>query len=83
MLCVRRHIGIRFIKLAHELEEFFNQKVDLVSRRAIKIKYLPFVEKSLIHVRRTHSLSELTSHSATFILLSTRGNKRFQDYYNT
>jgi predicted nucleotidyltransferase len=44
------HIGIRFIKLAHELEDLFNQKVDLVSRRAIKPRYLPFVEKSLIHV---------------------------------
>ena len=44
------HIGISFIKLAHELEDLFKQKVDLVSRRAIKSRYLPFVEKSLIHV---------------------------------
>ena len=44
------HIGIRFIKLAHELEDLFHQKVDLVSRRAIKPRYLPFVEKSLIYV---------------------------------
>jgi hypothetical protein len=43
-------IGIGFIKLAHELEDLFNQKIDLVSRRAIKPRYLPFVEKSLIHV---------------------------------
>jgi uncharacterized protein len=43
-------IGIRFIKLAHELEDLFSQKVDLVSRRAIKPRYLPFVEKNLIHV---------------------------------
>jgi predicted nucleotidyltransferase len=43
-------IGIGFIALAHELEDLFNQKIDLVSRRAIKSRYLPFVEKSLIHV---------------------------------
>ena len=43
-------IGIGFIKLAHELEDLFKQKIDLVSRRAIKPRYLPFVEKSLIHV---------------------------------
>ena len=28
------HIGIGFIKLAHELEDLFKQKIDLVSRRA-------------------------------------------------
>jgi predicted nucleotidyltransferase len=43
-------IGIGFIALAHELEDLFDQKIDLVSRRAIKSRYLPFVEKSLIHV---------------------------------
>lgn len=43
-------IGIEFISLAHELEDTFNKKVDLVSRKGIKSKYLPYVEKSLIHV---------------------------------
>ena len=43
-------IGIGFISLAHELEDIFKIKVDLVSRKGIKSKYLPFVEKSLIHV---------------------------------
>jgi predicted nucleotidyltransferase len=43
-------IGIEFISLAHELEDLFNHKIDLVSRRAIKERYLPYVEKSLIHV---------------------------------
>jgi len=43
-------IGINFISLAHELEDIFNTKIDLVSRKGIKPKYLPFVEKSLIHV---------------------------------
>lgn len=39
-----------FIQLAHELEDLFRHKIDLVSRGGIKSKYLPFVEKSLIHV---------------------------------
>ena len=43
-------IGIEFISLAHDLEDIFKAKVDLVSRRGIKPKYLPFVEKDLIHV---------------------------------
>jgi predicted nucleotidyltransferase len=43
-------IGIEFISLAHDLEDIFKAKVDLVSRKGIKPKYLPFVEKDLIHV---------------------------------
>ena len=43
-------IGIRFISLAHELEDTFKTKIDLVSRRGIKPNYLPYVEKNLIHV---------------------------------
>ena len=43
-------IGIDFISLAHDLEDIFDRKVDLVSRKGIKPRYLPFVEKSLIHV---------------------------------
>lgn len=43
-------IGIEFISLAHELEDIFNTKIDLVSRKGIKPDYLPFVEKNLIHV---------------------------------
>jgi hypothetical protein len=43
-------IGIKFISLANELEDIFNTKIDLVSRKVIKPKYLPYVEKSLIHV---------------------------------
>lgn len=43
-------IGIRFIRLAHELEDLFHQKVDLISLKGIKPRYMPFVEKNLIHV---------------------------------
>ena len=43
-------IGIGFIALAHELEDIFQTKVDLLSRKGIKPRYLPSVEESLIHV---------------------------------
>jgi len=43
-------VGIRFISLAHDLEDTFKAKIDLVSRRGIKPGYLPYVEKNLIHV---------------------------------
>ena len=39
-----------YIRLAHEFEDLFKQKIDMVSRRSIKPQYLPFVEKNLIHV---------------------------------
>ncbi len=45
-----KQIGIEFIQLAHELEDTFHTKVDLVSRKGIKPRYLAFVEKNLIHV---------------------------------
>ncbi len=40
-------IGIGFVSLAHELEDIFKTKIDLVSRKGIKSRYLPFVEKNL------------------------------------
>ena len=43
-------IGIGFVSLAHELEDIFKTKIDLVSREGIKSRYLPFVEKNMIHV---------------------------------
>lgn len=43
-------IGIRFIDLADELEEILKQKVDLVSRKAIKPKYFKVIEPDLIYV---------------------------------
>jgi predicted nucleotidyltransferase len=42
--------GFEYIRLAHELEDLFKQKIDMVSRRGIKPQYLPYVEKHLIHV---------------------------------
>lgn len=43
-------IGIKFLDLAHELEDILQNKVDLVSRKGIKPKYLSVIEKNLIHV---------------------------------
>lgn len=42
--------GFQYIRLAHELEDLFGHKVDLVSRKGIKPGYLPYVEKNLQHV---------------------------------
>ena len=42
--------GFDYIKLAHEFEDIFKKKIDLVSRKAIKPGYLLYVEKNLIHV---------------------------------
>jgi uncharacterized protein len=42
--------GYEYIRLANELEDLFNQKIDMVSRQGIKSGYLPNVEKNLIHV---------------------------------
>lgn len=42
--------GFDYIKIAHELEDIFHAKIDLVSRKGIQLKYLPFVYKNLIHV---------------------------------
>ena len=42
--------GFEYIRLAHELEDLFLCKVDLVSRGGVKEQYLPYIENSLIHV---------------------------------
>lgn len=43
-------IGIRFIDLANELEELIELKVDLVSKKGIKKRYLNSIEQDLIYV---------------------------------
>ena len=42
--------GFDYIRLAHEFEDLFRHKIDMVSRKGIKPQYLPFVERNLIHV---------------------------------
>jgi predicted nucleotidyltransferase len=43
-------IGIRFIDLAEELEKIVGFKVDLVSKKGIKEKYLKSIDSDLIYV---------------------------------
>ena len=43
-------IGIRFVDLADDLEQIVGMKVDLVSRKGIKDKYLKSIDKDLIYV---------------------------------
>jgi predicted nucleotidyltransferase len=43
-------IGIRFIDLADELEKIVGFKVDLVSKKGIKEKYLKSIDSDLIYV---------------------------------
>ncbi|MCX2678525.1 nucleotidyltransferase family protein [Galbibacter sp. EGI 63066] len=43
-------IGIRFIDLAEELEKIVGFKVDLVSKKGIKEKYLNSINSDLIYV---------------------------------
>ena len=43
-------IGIRFIDLAEELENLLKIKVDLVSKKGLKDKYLSSISSDLLHV---------------------------------
>lgn len=43
-------IGIKFIDLADELENYIGIKVDLVSRNGIKDKYFQVIKPDLIYV---------------------------------
>ena len=44
------NIGIRFIDLAEELENIVGLKVDLVSKKGIKEKYLQSINSDLVYV---------------------------------
>jgi uncharacterized protein len=43
-------IGIRFVDLADDLEKIVGFKVDLVSKKGIKDKYLKSIDSDLIYV---------------------------------
>lgn len=43
-------VGIRFVDLAEELEKIVGSKVDLVSQKGIKEKYLKSIDPDLIYV---------------------------------
>jgi predicted nucleotidyltransferase len=43
-------MGLNFVAMADEIEALLGVKTDVVSRRGIKTKYLPFVEKDIVYV---------------------------------
>ena len=43
-------IGIEFVDLAEELEAKLNWKVDLVSKKGIKEKYLRVIEPQIVYI---------------------------------
>jgi hypothetical protein len=43
-------IGIRFVDLADELESIVGFKVDLISKKGIKEKYLKAIDQDLVYV---------------------------------
>jgi len=43
-------IGVRFIDLAEDLENIVGLKVDLVSKKGIKEKYLKLIDSDLIYI---------------------------------
>ena len=43
-------IGLEFVDLADELEEFLGVKVDLVSKNGVKDRYFKEIERDLVHV---------------------------------
>ena len=45
-----RPIGIEFIDLAQFIEKHLSKKVDLVSRKGLKDKYLKAIEQEIVYV---------------------------------
>lgn len=45
-----KNVGIEFIDLADELEKLLYNKVDLVSNKGIKNKYLQHIKRDFIYV---------------------------------
>ena len=43
-------VGMGFIRLSHDLEDILNKEVDLVSKPAVKPKYLKYIEPDLLYV---------------------------------
>ncbi len=46
----KKPVGIEFIELGDYLEKILNKKVDLVSKKGIKLKYLQAIESEIIYV---------------------------------
>ena len=50
MVDFERPVGVEFIDLSYLLEKELNRKVDLVSVKGIKDKYLKEIEKDIVYV---------------------------------
>lgn len=46
----KKPVGIEFIELGDFLEKILDRKVDLVSKKGVKIKYLQAIESEIIYV---------------------------------
>ena len=46
----RYAVGMEFIHLSHDLEDILKKEVDLVSKPAVKPKYLKYIEQDLLYV---------------------------------
>ncbi|MCW5908352.1 MAG: nucleotidyltransferase family protein [Chitinophagales bacterium] len=47
---VNGKMGLRFVRLAHDLEDLLEMKVDLVAKNAIEQRYIPYVMADIITV---------------------------------
>ncbi len=45
-----RPVGVEFIDLADYLEQKFKRKIDLVSKKGIKLKYYQAIESDIVYV---------------------------------
>jgi len=43
-------MGLKFVAMADEIEGLFGIKTDVVPKRAIKTKFLPYIEKDIVYV---------------------------------
>jgi len=50
MVEFERPVGVEFIDLSYMLEKELNRKVDLVSLKGVKDKYLKEIEKDIVYV---------------------------------
>jgi len=50
MVEFERPVAFEFIYLAEELERLVQRKVDLVTRSAVKDRYMPYIEQDLKYV---------------------------------
>ncbi|MEO6721761.1 MAG: nucleotidyltransferase family protein [Ferruginibacter sp.] len=47
---IQGQMGLNFIAMADEIEALFGIKTDVIPKRSIKDKYLPYVERDIVYV---------------------------------